>query len=299
MANAGEMRVLLATDGSRDALTAGDWLRHLPLPPSARVLVVSVATLPLPADLPTAPEVYDSLREAARRATADAAAGLAGRLPRVDTRVLEGDPRGSLVAVAREWSADLIVVGARGLGAVQRFLLGSVSTALLHHAPCSVLVARGAPGVLRRILVAIDASPSSLAALRFLLSLPLEPSVTVRLLAVVESPRFPAVAAEQPVASAVELLAAWTAERRRELEDTLARLASEIGARVGTVERSVVEGPPAQAIIDAASEPGVDLVVVGARGLGPVERLLIGSVSDRVAHHVSRPILVVRSRRAT
>jgi nucleotide-binding universal stress UspA family protein len=60
----------------------------------------------------------------------------------VTTHARGGDPAAVLIAVAEEVDADLIVVGARGLSALQRFLLGSVSSKLSHHAPVSVMVVR-------------------------------------------------------------------------------------------------------------------------------------------------------------
>jgi nucleotide-binding universal stress UspA family protein len=53
-----------------------------------------------------------------------------------------GDPADAIVDEAGEWGADLIVVGTRGLGGARRLLLGSVSTKVVHHAPCDVLVVR-------------------------------------------------------------------------------------------------------------------------------------------------------------
>lgn len=62
------------------------------------------------------------------------------------------------------------------------------------------------------------------------------------------------------------------------------------------VERRVVVGDPAQAILAETDEPGVGMVVLGARGLGPVKRLLLGSVSDRVLRHACCPVLIVKGR---
>lgn len=55
-----------------------------------------------------------------------------------------GDPGRIVCDVARSWSADLIIVGHRGLAGIGELLLGSVSNYIMHHAPCSVLVVRGA-----------------------------------------------------------------------------------------------------------------------------------------------------------
>jgi nucleotide-binding universal stress UspA family protein len=59
----------------------------------------------------------------------------------------------------------------------------------------------------------------------------------------------------------------------------------------------VVEGRPAAEVLAAAEEPGVDLVVLGARGLGTIGRLLLGSVSERVLQHAPCPVLIVKGKR--
>lgn len=59
-----------------------------------------------------------------------------------DRRVEEGYAAETIVRVAEESACDLIVIGSRGMGVFGRFLLGSVSDRVVHHAPCSVLVVR-------------------------------------------------------------------------------------------------------------------------------------------------------------
>ena len=77
----------------------------------------------------------------------------------------------------------------------------------------------------------------------------------------------------------------------------LAEQLERIGQAGGTVsEAHLVEGSPADAILDLAERVGADLIVVGSRGLGTVKRLLVGSVSLGVVHHADRPVLVVRGR---
>jgi nucleotide-binding universal stress UspA family protein len=58
------------------------------------------------------------------------------------THAREGEPAQALLSVADEQDADLIVVGARGLTGLERFLLGSVTSKLAHHAPCSLMIVR-------------------------------------------------------------------------------------------------------------------------------------------------------------
>lgn len=69
---------------------------------------------------------------------------------KVTTSVVQGEPRGKIVDVAAKWHADLIVVGSHGRRGLERFLMGSVSEAVVHHAPCSVQVVRLRPNRKRK-----------------------------------------------------------------------------------------------------------------------------------------------------
>ena len=89
------------------------------------------------------------------------------RWPAVAGRVLEGDPREVIVEAATQAGSDLIVLGARGLGAVASFLFGSVSLGVTRHAPCPVLVCRGAPRPVRAVTVAVDGSADASAAVEY------------------------------------------------------------------------------------------------------------------------------------
>jgi nucleotide-binding universal stress UspA family protein len=82
------------------------------------------------------------LREVADGVLARAADELRSEGLEVQTHAREGDPAKVILDVAQEQNADLIVVGARGLNAFERFLLGSVSSKLSHHAPCTLMIVR-------------------------------------------------------------------------------------------------------------------------------------------------------------
>ncbi len=60
------------------------------------------------------------------------------------------------------------------------------------------------------------------------------------------------------------------------------------------VTTDVLEGPPAEAVLRAAEAEKCGLIVMGSRGLGQFEGLLMGSVSDRVLHHAKVPVMIVR-----
>ena len=283
------MRVLLATDGSINARVATRWLETFPLPPTTELLVLAaLAPQPPMLDVPVPPPVIDAARADAQNAADTAVATVRTRWPSAEARVVDGEPRHVIAATAREWGADLIVVGARGLGAFGRLLLGSVSTAVMHHAPCPVLVVRGRPRELRTAVVGIDGSPHSRAAARFLASLPLDPALFVRLIGVVEPARTPL--ASRHLQEVIDNLAE---QQRIRMEKVLGEVAVDLEPKT-IVESRLRTGAPAAEIL-AASERS-DLIVVGARGLGAIDRLLVGSVSERVLQHARCPVLVVKHR---
>ncbi|MGH7893449.1 MAG: universal stress protein, partial [Candidatus Binatia bacterium] len=133
--DASPLRVLVATDGSAHALAAAAWVASLPLSPSVEARALSVVTLPRgPLDVPQVHEYHRTLCDEALRAAVEARAALRRRWPEAEARVVEGDAREEIVRAVVEWPADLIVVGARGLGALARLVLGSVSEHVVHHA---------------------------------------------------------------------------------------------------------------------------------------------------------------------
>ncbi len=147
------MHVLLATDGSQQALKAARFLGALVDPAAVERITVIAVIRPLAA-VPFANELEGeqpaggaeafalSFRREAQAAAERVAAELQGKVPRVDTVVRSGSPADEIIRAADEVEADLIVVGGRGKGAVGAILMGSVAHRVLHHALCPVLVAR-------------------------------------------------------------------------------------------------------------------------------------------------------------
>ena len=282
------MRVLLATDGSPHARVATEWLLAFPLSPTAEILVVSAVAPPPPVlEVPIPPTISETALAWAQQVADEAVATLRGRWAGTSARVVDGEPRQAIAAVAADWRADLVVVGARGFGRLARLLVGSVSTSVVHQARCPVLVVRDRSRKLLSAVVAIDGSPQSRAAAEFLAALPLDPALTVRLVGVVEPPYTPG--ASRGLRAAIERV---TEAQRVELDKVLHEAAVGFGAQAPTVDCVVRTGVPAREILAAAKT--ADLVVLGARGLGPVDRLLLGSVSERVLHHAPCSVLIVK-----
>ena len=273
-------RVLVATDGSDEAAEAIEWLAAFPLPSDVAVEVVTV----------------DDPHAESERVAEDARGRLAKRWPDVAARVLDGDPREAIVEAATKGGADLIVLGARGLGAFASFLLGSVSLGVTRYAPCAVLVCRGAPRRIRSVTVAFDGSSGAKAALELFSALPLPQDLRVRLVGVVTAVRRPSSA---PAFLAPALRAAAQQlenEARRLLELELEPIAATLRPHVGSVVTATPTGAPAAAILREAETDGSDLIVAGARGLGMLERVALGSVSEGMLRQAACPVLVVRPR---
>ena len=291
------MRILLATDGSKDSRAAAAYLKLLPLPASTAIRIVSVAPLPVFAvDVASVPELKGAVIDRAREVIDAARTGLAGRGFTIETDVAVGDPRAEIVRQAEEWKADLVVVAARGLGMVKRLLLGSVSDAVARHAPCAVLIVKGRRRRLGSVLVAMDGSDNSFRAVSFLQSLGLPRQTRMRLLAVVERLRYPTTAPRAARGQLGGILRELEDERRGELDRALQRAADLLGDRIARVNRYTPTGDPAEEIVVTTRDFDTDLVVVGARGRGGLARALLGSVSEKVLHHARCPVLIVKDR---
>ena len=291
------MRILVATDGSNDAKAAVAWLRHLPLPAESEMMAITVVTLPVAAvNRAKVDDIRAALIADARRLADDTASALLSSRVAIG-RVVEGDPREEIVTAAREWGADLVVMGARGLSGVARFFLGSVSLAVARHAPCPVLVCKGVPRDVHAVTVALDGSEHARRALDWLTTmLQPTPGLRMRFLGVTEPQHYPVSAPGILGTTLRAAVAAVDAERRATLEAQLAAAARSLRARLPAIETAVVTGAPADAIVRDLERCGTDLVVLGARGAGAATRLLLGSVSEAVLHHAACPVLIVRPR---
>ena len=287
------MRILVATDGSNDAGEAVEWLAHFPLPADAAVEVVNAARLPFAVEATIAMGWREFLAEN-QHVVDDATKRLAKRWTRVAGRMLDGDAREAIVTAATQGKADLIVLGARGLGAVASFLLGSVSLGVTRNAPCPVLVCRGPARPVRNITIAHDGSADARLALEFCSRLPLAPDVSVHLVGVVEPLPYPATAPELIRPKLRALLQDFENETRNKLAVSLTEAAAVLRPHVRKVTTVMPTGVAAATIVREAEAHDSDLIVVGARGLGALRRMALGSVSESVLRHAKCPVLVVR-----
>ena len=146
------MRVLLAVDGSPYSETAVNEVAARVWPTGTEVQVITAYELPLapaPETWALPADYFEKLDRAAREHAESVEQAVVRKLARglgssvkVTGNILPGSPRSVILEEAERWNADLIVVGSHGYGAWHRFLLGSVSQAIVSHAKCSVEVVR-------------------------------------------------------------------------------------------------------------------------------------------------------------
>lgn len=145
------MKILLATDGSKQSDAAIDFLRSFAFNQGDEIKIISVVDMAVPMAidiyggyLPDTTELEKTAREHAAKILSETCEKLEGicKNMTVTSEVLFGSPESRIVETAEESGTDLIIVGSHGYSRWERLLLGSVSQSVVHHAPCSVMVVR-------------------------------------------------------------------------------------------------------------------------------------------------------------
>jgi nucleotide-binding universal stress UspA family protein len=277
------MNIIIAVDGSRYSDWAVDLLLKLPLAEPPRVTIMHVVDLdPLTLHLISPPlarpytielrkRVDRSVTEA-ERYTARAADRIRRRWNDVRTVVETGFVANAIIAKAKAERADLIMLGARGLGEVKGVLLGSVSQKVAAYAPCSVLLVKKIVRRVNNVLVPVDGSRYSRGVVTSLRSYFLPDAIQPMILFVWEYPL-------RPPPRSVSAL-----------QENYQKMIVKAGFQGNTL---VVFGRAAQRIVEIANGTNVDLVVVGSRGLTGVKRFW-GSVSRKVTMDSPVSVLIVR-----
>jgi nucleotide-binding universal stress UspA family protein len=148
------MKILIAIDGSDFSQAAMQSVIARPWPPDTQVKVMHVVEPPsllmgreMGGYDPEFEMVWKALREQAKELVAKAAEKLRAAKFNVSTELVEGDPKSQIIDIANEWNADMIVLGSHGRTGINRFLMGSVSQAVVRHAHCSVEIIRSTASV--------------------------------------------------------------------------------------------------------------------------------------------------------
>jgi nucleotide-binding universal stress UspA family protein len=294
-------RILAATDFSPASEGALRWAHLLSQRFGADlVLLHALALDPALVLGPTGVTVdlYTSLVDHARREAEQVLRQLEERLSGARGIIREGPAREVILQAAAETGADLVVMGTHGRSGIPRLLFGSVAQHVVVHSPIPVLTIRQAAAEspqVRTVLVPVDFSPASDAALPWAELLARAFGARIVLLHVVELTyeelsAFSEWTGGEPLVEAV--LRASEERAREELRMRAERLQ---GAEV-LLHTAFGTATARHRIPEVAREVGADLVVMGTHGRTGVERILFGSVAEHVVRTSPVPVLTVRHR---
>ena len=291
-------RIIVGVDGSEQSQAALDWalgqaelvgadlvLAHTWNPDSYATPAMAGAV----PDMIQAGALNHEAEELAQAWLDDLVAATAARTTASVSGVLaSGSPAGHILDLSAE--ATMVVVGSRGRGGLRSAVLGSTSQQIAHHAQCPVVVVRDSAATsANQVVVGVDGSPTSLAALR------------------------EAFAQAKLRGASLLMVHAWSTSfagtlvnsgqdfdrvRASEVDEGWALLnqsLEELKATDQSVEiiERLEQASPAAAIIEASKE--AVLTVVGSRGRGGFAGLVLGSVSGSVLAHADSAVMVIRA----
>lgn len=271
----GFKRILLATDGSLQADAAVDATIRLARFTDALVRVLHVWNL----------GVLET-REEADRLVADSVNRLANAGVMAEMEMYQADGTNvaaAIATVARQFEADLVVIGSRGLSDWQSIFQHSVSHQVLAALDCPVLVARSGKhigvGQTQKILLAVAGGNDVAPAVRAAISVS---------------------KSDQPVVLVVHVAQTMVGaqgfayvESEDEIQATLAAAMTQLrDARIPVESMVLRSGPVASRLVEVATSWNADLIVVGSSRMGDVTSLLLGSVSHQLMHESEVPVLI-------
>lgn len=287
------MKVLLAVDGSKHARWATEWISQIPFatPPQVTALHV-IDTVSLRAPFMAQPVVVGNerfiqeeikrLETLATKVAAETKALLSSMNLKGKVIIERGTTASSILKRAPKRDG-LVVIGSRGLDALDRSMLGSMSTRVTQHAPCSVLVVKEPAKPLRHVVLTIDGSTASQKVVQFL-SRKMRPRTV--------DPNEGTVPIQ---VSVVHVMPYLKYPEVKEMGQALVHYYADKMVAAGYQVREVPRlGNPAHEIMKVADQHKADLIVCGAKGLGAIARFLLGSVSTKIVQHSSCSVLVVR-----
>lgn len=294
------MKVLLALDASSGSHHVIEEVVRRPWRAGTTFLVLSVVDLPRWKGMPM---LIEDAKVAARSAVNGATAEIGALGCEISTEVAIGFPKKVIPDFAKDWNAELVMVGSRGHGTLARLLLGSVAQAVVRSANCSVEIVRLAnhpvtESRMIKILLATDGSDSSAKAVSSVADR-LWPAgselkiISVRELLVLENqvtaspscPVYPESLLDEIMGDACKRAESAVSEARGSLSSSGLHVVEGCETPVGD---------PRAILLDEASAWGADLIVLGSRGRHGFDRMLLGSVSESIAMHAHCSVEVVR-----
>ena len=287
------MKMVLAVDGSTHSNSALRCLAYF-APPEELTLTHAITLPDLDHPMVT-PEIRDkvieeieeNLRSKGEEILKKARQELPTDFQSVQQVHQIGIPAQVILETAQSSQADLIIIGARGLGPLKELVLGSVSHRVVLHAPCSVLVMRSDVSKIQKILLPVEGEKDAQVALQFLAMRPFRATTQIEVMTVWPQPTVP-----WPMTlGQSKLLEERALDHAQERLDLITKQLEVMNYQYTT---SVGLGNPAFALLEQAQATQPDLILMSSHGRKGLSRFLIGSISHAVLHRAPCPVLIVR-----
>jgi len=286
-------KLLLATDGSQFSEGAIRESIRLAKQCSSKLSAISVIETN-PEYETIAPQLLEKAEKATRRHLEAVKEQAVKEGVDCTISVLEGEDSYDLIATeAVKSKTSMIVMGRRGKTGLKRLTIGSTTARVIGHAPCNVLVVpRAAQVEFKNIVVATDGSKYSAAAASEAIGIAKRNNSMLTIISVVP--------AEFATPTDIEIAMSQRehiAEKEMHVAEQNAKMVKEAAQKEGvTVRAFVMSGKPADAIIETAKDKSADLIILGSHGRTGLEKLLMGSVAERVIILSPCAVLVVKGK---
>lgn len=292
-------QIQLAVDGSEYSTAAVRLLSDLPFPPGTSITLLGVVTPGRPPDEPMLHEAMEAAKKILKKEGIE-----------VKTVLLFGHAAKQLIEYGREHRPDLMVIGAKGLYATLKILLGGIAHQVVENADWPVLVMRTPYHGLRRVLLATDGSQNCRLAAQYLAEFPIPEETEIQVLHV--QPLYPAVEAHEyaarPLGYAVSAMIPMipSPEELRSIARQ-AQLNQQKGRVILAETKNILQGAgrklttflmrgdPASEILTHSQAQKFDLIVAGSRGLSALAGWWWDSVSRKLVHYAHCSVLFVRT----
>jgi universal stress protein E len=269
-------KVLLATDGSE--FSQGAIRLALALAGKCGARLIAMSTVITNDEIDTvAPQLIEKAERDAKFHLDSIKTEAANTNIVFEALIRHGDePSSEIVSAAEDTGADIVVMGRRGRRGLARWMVGDATAKVIGHVRCSVLVApRAAQMPQKRLLVATDGSRYSDAAALAAGNLARRCHLPLTVLSVTRD--------------------IHNEQRRTEARTTVDRVTALLAKEGISVEGVVAHGKPEEVIVGTAAEKGADLIIVGSHGRTGLQKVMLGSISERVIGLAKGPVLVVKA----
>ncbi|KPK00701.1 MAG: hypothetical protein AMJ60_00140 [Desulfobacterales bacterium SG8_35] len=277
-------KILVAYDGSATARNALAVASHLAKEDKSWIKVLTV----LPAyagdlELVGVSKIKETIEGPGRKLLTEAQEIADQEDVHILTNMAQGEPYDKIVHVADDENCDLIVMGRRGTHQLEREFMGSVTARVIGYTTKDVLVVPDGTKLTRKnILLATDGSPSCESAVERAIDIAKDRSADLTAMSVVYTN-------DEYIALAPGVVEELVAKAKEKLA-----LIEQKGKEAGvTIKTLVKEGEAYEQITSLAQKSNIDLIVMGSHGKMGLQRLLMGSVTERTIGYATCPVLVV------